>query len=75
MHLLLLRFNGKVPGQKPNVLMDLGNSLENNVSKGRDRDDHSSGTTLSSGIQPTVSSTDAADMSNYPPPVQNVAHT
>ena len=75
MYLILLRFNGKVPGQKSNVLMDLGNSLEINVFKGRDRDDHSSGTTLSSGIQPTVSSTDAADMSNYPPPVQNVAHT
>jgi hypothetical protein len=71
-HLLLLRFNGKVPGQKPNVLMDLGNSLENNDPKARDRDGHSSGTTLSSGILPKVSRTYAADVSSSPPPVQNI---
>ena len=75
MHLLLPRFNGKVPGQKPNVLMDLGNSLENNVSKGRDRDDSSLGTSLPSGIQPRVSGTDAADVSSSPSPGQNIAHT
>ena len=73
MHLLLLRFNGKVPGQKPTVLMDLGDSDENNVHKGRDRG--SPGTSLSSGIQPRVSGTDAADVSSSPSPGQNIAHT
>jgi hypothetical protein len=67
-HLLLMSLNRQVPGQKPTVLMDLGYSYENNVSKGWDRSDSSPGTSLPSGIQPRVSGTNAVDASSFPTP-------
>ena len=74
-YLLLLTLNGLVLGQKATVLMDLGDSDENNVHKGRDRGVSSPGTSLPSGIQPRVSGTDAADVSSFLSPGQNIAHS